>query len=76
MHFCTNFCQAGQVTACAICTDVCRWSADSNVPSLGDADTPYPEVTKFYDFWFTFKSWRDFSFLDEFDVNEAETRLA
>ena len=31
-------------------------------------------MQKFYDFWFNFKSWRDFSFKNEYDLSEAEFR--
>jgi len=51
-----------------------KWSVDPNVPSLGDNSTPYEDVVKFYNFWFQFKSWREYNFEDEFDPNEAETR--
>jgi DnaJ family protein C protein 2 len=60
---------------------------------LGDDNTPYENVEKFYEFWvtdfmidtkkhrvdlffqFRFKSWRDFSGFDEFNLDEAESRL-
>jgi hypothetical protein len=45
-----------------------------DVPKLGDENTPYEDVLKFYSFWYNFKSWRDFSYLDEYDPSEAETR--
>lgn len=32
------------------------------------------EVDEFYKFWFNFKSWRDFSQYDEYDVEEAQDR--
>jgi len=51
-----------------------RWSIDTKVPYFGEIDTPYDEVRKFYEFWFNFKSWRDFSAEDEFNLEEAETR--
>ena len=43
-------------------------------PQLGTAQTPIAEVGRFYRFWFTFKSWREFPHLNEFDVNDAECR--
>merc|ERR1711904_46582 len=36
-----------------------KWSEVKPVPTLGDAETPYARVTKFYDFWRNFDSWRD-----------------
>lgn len=55
-----------------------RWSAAPGgvdaVPDLGDADTPWDKVDKFYDFWFAFKSWREFPHEDEEDVDGAESR--
>ena len=55
-----------------------RWSAAPGgadaVPELGDADTPWEQVDKFYDFWFAFKSWREFPHEDEEDVEGAESR--
>eukprot|EP01116_Phalansterium_solitarium_P008413 TRINITY_DN2230_c0_g1_i1.p1 TRINITY_DN2230_c0_g1~~TRINITY_DN2230_c0_g1_i1.p1 ORF type:complete len:639 (-),score=255.63 TRINITY_DN2230_c0_g1_i1:201-2117(-) len=51
-----------------------KWSTDSKIPMLGNPFTPYPEVQKFYAAWLAFKSWRDFAFEDEFDLNEAESR--
>jgi len=36
--------------------------------------TPMGKVNRFYDFWFNFQSWRDFSHEDEYDASEAETR--
>ena len=55
-----------------------RWSAAPGgadaVPELGDADTPWEKVDKFYDFWFAFKSWREFPHEDVEDVEGAESR--
>eukprot|EP00998_Keelungia_sp_KM082_P008944 NODE_511_length_1858_cov_53.408434_g503_i0.p1 GENE.NODE_511_length_1858_cov_53.408434_g503_i0~~NODE_511_length_1858_cov_53.408434_g503_i0.p1 ORF type:complete len:471 (+),score=164.89 NODE_511_length_1858_cov_53.408434_g503_i0:381-1793(+) len=49
-----------------------RWSQRTPVPELGTDDAPINEVNKFYDFWFAFKSWRDFSHVDEHDTDHAE----
>ena len=44
------------------------------MPDVGDEDTPYNVVDKFYDFWFSFKSWREFPHDDEEDIEQAESR--
>lgn len=36
------------------------WSRKEPVPILGNKDTPYHKVEKFYKFWRSFDSWRDF----------------
>lgn len=51
-----------------------RWSVNLPVPSLGDEKTPFEEVDSFYDFWYSFKSWREFPHADEFDLEQAESR--
>ena len=54
-----------------------RFSEKKPVPQLGNADSPMEGawgVTAFYDFWFKFESWREFSSLDEHNANEAEDR--
>ncbi|KAI3828667.1 hypothetical protein L1987_02775 [Smallanthus sonchifolius] len=51
-----------------------RWSVSQPIPSLGDDNTPLKEVDAFYDFWFSFKSWREFPHEDEFDLEQAESR--
>jgi DnaJ family protein C protein 2 len=52
-----------------------RWSsADGVVPDLGDADTPWADVDAFYDFWYAFKSWREFPHEDEEDLDGVESR--
>lgn len=51
-----------------------RWSVSDRVPELGDDSTNLDEVHRFYDFWYSFKSWRDFSFDLEYDTDQAECR--
>jgi len=51
-----------------------RWSEVKPVPSIGEVDADIKTVDAFYDFWFEFKSWRDFSFDDEHDPEDADSR--
>jgi DnaJ family protein C protein 2 len=51
-----------------------KWCIDTKVPNLGDDSTPISQVNKFYAFWYSTKSWRDFSYLDEYDPEDAESR--
>lgn len=51
-----------------------RWSVTQPIPSFGDDKTPIQEVDNFYNFWYVFKSWREFPHADEFDVEQAESR--
>ncbi|KAL1541728.1 dnaJ subfamily C member 2-like [Salvia divinorum] len=51
-----------------------RWSVNQAVPTLGDDKSPIKEVDSFYDFWYVFKSWREFPHADEFDLEQAESR--
>lgn len=51
-----------------------KWSVTQPVPSLGDEGTPLKEVDGFYDFWYSFRSWREFPHADEHDIEEAESR--
>jgi len=36
-----------------------RWSTKKPVPEIGGPETPMAQVTKFYDFWYGFQTWRD-----------------
>lgn len=51
-----------------------RWSVIQPIPSLGDDNTSLKDVDAFYDFWYGFKSWREFPHADEFDLEQAESR--
>jgi hypothetical protein len=51
-----------------------RWSIDPKVPDVGDESSSWEAVSAFYDFWYGFKSWREFPHPDEEDVEGAESR--
>nr|QDL88431.1 dnaJ homolog subfamily C member 2-like isoform X3 [Cymbidium ensifolium] len=51
-----------------------RWSVSQPVPCLGEDNTVMTEVDSFYNFWYTFKSWREFPHADDFDLEQAESR--
>lgn len=51
-----------------------RWSNIKPVPELGKSDATREDVENFYDFWFNFQSWREFSYLDEEDKERGEDR--
>ena len=51
-----------------------KFSLQTPVPQLGDEKTSQDDVNKFYRFWTSFSSWRDFSLLCEHDLKEAEDR--
>eukprot|EP00210_Caulerpa_lentillifera_P003003 g2867.t1 len=51
-----------------------KWSLNKEVPDLGDEETSWEAVSSFYDFWFGFKSWREFPHPDEEDPAQAECR--
>ncbi len=51
-----------------------RWSVAQPVPEVGDDGAAWADVDAFYDFWFAFRSWREFPHPDEEDVEQAESR--
>lgn len=51
-----------------------RWSVTQPVPEVGDDSTSYAEADKFYNFWFSFRSWREFPHPDEEETEQAESR--
>jgi DnaJ family protein C protein 2 len=44
------------------------WSKRKPIPKIGDMKTPIERVKKFYQFWFNFESWRDFSVEGEYNL--------
>lgn len=50
------------------------WSNRKPVPKIGDEKTDIKKVKRFYNFWFSFSSWRDFETEGEHDLNDAENR--
>ena len=51
-----------------------RYSVVKPVPQLGDLNSSDDDVHAFYDFWLGFRSWRDFSYLNEHQVESAQSR--
>merc|ERR1712129_462737 len=51
-----------------------RWSVKSPVPAISDDETSREEVDAFYTFWYAFDSWREYSYLDEEERDQAEDR--
>lgn len=51
-----------------------RWSEKKNVPEFGNDNSTRDEVDAFYNFWYDFESWREFSYLDEEDKEKGQDR--
>jgi len=51
-----------------------RFSNRQPVPSLGSLSSTKTEVEAFYNFWFTFDSWRSFEYLDKDPPDEGDNR--
>uniref|UniRef100_A0A240PL09 Uncharacterized protein n=1 Tax=Anopheles epiroticus TaxID=199890 RepID=A0A240PL09_9DIPT len=52
-----------------------RWNESRKpAPMLGDDNTSREAVEHFYDFWYNFQSWREFSYLDEEDKEKGQDR--
>lgn len=52
-----------------------RWSdSRKKAPLLGNDKTERAKVEEFYDYWYNFSSWREFSYLDEEDKDKGQDR--
>lgn len=51
-----------------------RWSEKKHVPLLGTEESERSHVERFYDFWYDFQSWREYSYLDEEDKDKGQDR--
>lgn len=51
-----------------------RWSEKKKVPEFGDENSTRDHVEHFYNFWYNFESWREYSYLDEEDKEKGQDR--
>jgi len=51
-----------------------QWSMNKNVPMLGSDSDEIDYVNDFYNFWYDFKSWREYSYLDEEERDKADCK--
>lgn len=51
-----------------------RWSEKKYVAPLGGDESTRDQVDKFYNFWYNFESWREYSYLDEEDKEKGQDR--
>lgn len=48
-----------------------RWSKNKRVPQFGTMESSRDDVNDFYSFWYSFDSWREYSYLDEEDKDKG-----